>query len=39
MKLLDKNFVSDLKMDGKPKASAIKNFSCILTGVLACRKS
>ena len=39
MKLLDKNFVSDLKMDGKPRASAIKNFSCVLAGVLACRKS
>ena len=39
MKLLDKNFVAVLKMDGGHSASAIKNFSCVLAGVLACRKS
>ena len=33
VRLLDKNFVSDLKEDGEPSVSAVKNFS-IVSGVL-----
>ena len=27
MELLDKNFVKDLKADGEPRVSAVRNFS------------
>lgn len=33
MKLQDKNFINDLKMDGEHKASAVKNLTCVLAGV------
>lgn len=31
--LLDKSFVRDLKLDGKPSVCAVKDFSCVLAGV------
>lgn len=34
VKLLDKNFVRDLKMDGEPSVSAVKNFTRNSAGVL-----
>lgn len=33
MKLQDKNFINDLKMDGEHKASAVKNLTCVFAGV------
>ncbi len=39
MKLLDKNFIKDLKMDGGPSVSAVKKLYLCIAGVYIFQKN